>query len=94
MGLGNNAHLCNKAAGGRFLQTVGGIPSVKATVFFIGGNTETTATCADDDSSTRKGCGIVWRLPQKPHPPRRAHGPEGDTTARCYRVVSKCALRE
>ena len=40
MGLGNNAHLCNKAAGGRVLQTVGGIPSVKATVFFIGGNTD------------------------------------------------------
>ena len=41
-------------------------------------------------------CGIVRRLPQEPHPPRRAHG-----FRRKYHrypltgaVVSKCALRE
>ena len=92
MGLGNNAHLCNKAAGGRFLQTVGGIPSVKATVFFIGGNTD--HQLRGQCQQARRIVALSIRLPQEPHPPRRAHGPEGDTTARCYRVVSKCALRE
>ena len=56
--------------------------------------TETAVTCADDDSSTRKCCGIVWRLPQQPQSlsesARLAKGkyhccPFGA-------VVSKCAL--
>ena len=31
--------------------------------------TETTETCADDDSSARRCCGIVWRLSQQPQFP-------------------------
>jgi len=27
------------------------------------------AVCTDDDSSTRRCCGIVWRLPQQPQSP-------------------------
>ena len=38
-------------------------------------------------------CGIVHRLPQEPHPPRRAHDAAGIPPP-ALRVVSKCALRD
>ena len=60
-------HLCGKAAGGRFSQ---GAEVVRFKM------NQTTLSTAGNDSSTRTCCGIVWRLPQKPHPPRRAHEPD------------------
>ena len=59
-------HICDKAAGGRFAQGA-------EVVWFI--LNHPTLSTADDDGGTRRCQGIVWRLPQEPHPPRRAHDP-------------------
>jgi len=40
------------------------------------------AVCADDDSSIRRCCGIVWRLPQQPQSPSES--------ARCRRHTTAC----
>ena len=52
------------------------------------------AVCADDDSGTRRCCGIVWRLPQKPQSPSESARLANGKYHRPFGVVSKCALRE
>ena len=49
---------------------------------------------ADDDSSTRRCCGIVWRLPQQSQSPSESARLANGKYHRPFGVVSKCALRE
>jgi len=74
-------HICGKAAGGRFTQAV-----------FQGSCIKPWNAARFTGAMHR----MNRRLPQKPHPPRRAHEPDRREGYHrpIPRVVSKCALRE
>ena len=85
-------HICDKAVGDRFSQAVRARWGTSRTPPHNRIGDCVRDNYVDDDTVAPQRCGIVHRLPQEPHPPRRAHDATGIPPL-ASQVVSKCALR-